>query len=153
MVTSSSVSKGGGVYVLQRGEATFYDAFVPQNYRRTRKHFWGSTRDGFDPKSSAPLKCTTHASTLEKAQVFCLRIISGASNSTPHVVLQNEACASSLASRRTRRQHCILSFVKIMSLPDSHVLRKTLRYWWLRDVIFEVVELFPPTGTFFGLAF
>ena len=91
----------------------------------------------------------THAVTLERVQALCLRNILGASKSTPHVILQNEASVSSLASRR--RQQCILTFAKIMSLPRSHVLQQTLRHWWRRDIGFEGLMLRP--RTFFGQAY
>ena len=61
---------------------------------------------------------------------------------------KNEASVSSLASRR--RQQCLLTFTKIMSLPHSHVLQHTLRHWWRRDIGFEGVMVRPKT--FFGLA-
>ena len=90
----------------------------------------------------------THANTLERVQALCLRTILGATQSTPHIILQNEASVSSLASRR--RQHCLLTFMKILSLPQSHVLQEKLRYWWRRDSGFEGLMLKP--STFFGRA-
>ena len=90
----------------------------------------------------------THADTLERVQALCLRTILGATRSTPHIILQNEASVSSLASRR--RQHCLLTFMKILSLPQSHVLQEELRYWWRRDSGFEGLMVKP--STFFGRA-
>ena len=90
----------------------------------------------------------THANTLERVQALCLRIILGASRSTPHVILQNEASVSALSSRR--QTQCLLTFTKIMSLPHSHVLQQTLRHWWRRDVGFEGLLLAPQS--FFGSA-
>jgi len=91
----------------------------------------------------------THAQALERVQALCLRIILGATKSTPHVILQNEASVSSLSSRR--RQQCLLTFVKVLALPPRHVLRDALRAWWARDVGFEGILLSP--RTFFGSAF
>ena len=90
----------------------------------------------------------THAHELEKVQALCLRIILGASKYTPHILLQNEASVSSLSSRRT--QQCLMTFMKVMSLPSSHSLQETLRQWWRRDVGFEGPLLRP--RTFFGTA-
>ena len=91
----------------------------------------------------------THAHELEKVQALCLRIILGASHSTPHILLQNEASVSALSSRR--RQRYLMTFMKVMSLPASHSLQETLRQWWRRDTGFEGPQLRP--RTFFGSAF
>ena len=90
----------------------------------------------------------THALELEKVQALCLRIILGASKTTPHILLQNEASVSSLLSRR--RQKCLMTFMKVMSLPQTHVLQATLRQWWRRDIGFEGPLLRPKS--FFGFA-
>jgi len=88
------------------------------------------------------------ANSLEKLQALSLRIILGASKSTPHVILQSEASVSSLASRR--RQQCLLTFTKVLALPPSHVLRSALQSWRRRDIGFEGPML--RAQTFFGLA-
>lgn len=90
----------------------------------------------------------THSLALERVQALCLRIILVASKSTPHILLQNEASVSALSSRR--RQQCLLTLMKVMSLPPSHVMQETLRKWWRKDVGFEGALLRP--RTFFGLA-
>jgi len=88
------------------------------------------------------------ANKLEKLQALSLRIILGASKSTPHVILQNEASVSSLASRR--RQQCLLTFTKVLALPSNHVLREALQAWRRHDIGFEGPML--RARTFFGSA-
>jgi len=88
------------------------------------------------------------AKTLERLQALSLRIILGANKSTPHIILQNEASVSSLASRR--QQQCLLTFTKILALPPCHVLREALRLWRRREIGFEGPML--RAQTFFGLA-
>jgi len=96
-----------------------------------------------------PLRYTERSpNTWRSRSPLSLRIILGASQSTPHIILQNEANVSSLASRR--RQQCLMTFTKVLALPPTHVLREALRAWRRRDIGFEGLSL--RAQSFFGSA-